>query len=136
MTGSPTSNAGHAALDRRGATLTAADLPDLHDDEYGYLGYPELLTDYPVSGDATLTGYGTINARRVGWARASQLWRGPKVRPDRLTEGIREGDDITTWQGRGTVTRVGTIAGWMMLGGKEVRWEFSEVHNIHPVTKE
>ena len=46
------------------------------------------------------------------------------------TAGISVGDTIKTRQGEGTVTRVGSIAGFYMLGGREVRWDADSVLSV------
>ena len=43
------------------------------------------------------------------------------------TYGIRVGGTITTRDGSGEVTRVGSIAGFYLLNGTETRWEEWEV---------
>lgn len=55
----------------------------------------------------------------------------PEPKPvEPKTAGISVGDTIKTWQGEGTVTRVGTIAGFYMLGGREVRWDAESVLSV------
>ena len=81
----------------------------------------------PISGDATVRQYG-IDGRTTG----IRLWRMRGVKPKRATTGIRAGDTITTWQGTGMVTRVGTIAGFYILNGTETRWTIESVTSITP----
>lgn len=82
---------------------------------------------YPVSADETWREYGRDHRHDM-----RPLWRSPGVMPKHPTEGIRIGAEIVTYAGRGTVTRVGTIAGWYMLNGQEQRWEISQVRRIIP----
>ena len=87
-------------------------------------------SDWPVSGDESMRDLG----RRVIRQSTVDLWHGPNVAPKIKTAGIRVGDVIDTWQGRLTVTRVGTIAGFGIeaMGGREVRWSIESVTAIHP----
>ena len=86
--------------------------------------------DWPVSGDESMRYLG----RRTIRQGAVDLWHGPNVAPKIKTTGIRVGDVIDTWQGRLTVTRVGSIAGFGIeaLGGREVRWAVESVTAINP----
>ena len=86
--------------------------------------------DWPVSGDETVRYQG----RRAIRQASVDLWHAPSVAPKIKTTGIRVGDVIDTWQGRLTVTRVGSIAGFGIdaLSGREVRWEIESVTAIHP----
>lgn len=86
--------------------------------------------DWPVSGDETVRYQG----RRAVQQACVNLWHAPGVAPKVKTTGIRVGDAIDTWQGRLTVTRVGSIAGYGIeaMGGREVRWEIESVTAIHP----
>ncbi len=83
--------------------------------------------DWPVSGDATRTGYGTIGCRRHG--QVVNIWHGPRVNRRDIRD-VRIGDQITTWQGVGIVTRRGSNAGWYEVDGHEVRWEAHEIERI------
>lgn len=85
--------------------------------------------DWPVSGDETVRDQG----RRVIRQASVDLWHAPGVAPKIKTTGIRVGAVIDTWQGRLTVTRVGSIAGFGIdaLSGREVRWEIESVMAIH-----
>ena len=85
--------------------------------------------DWPVSGDESMRDLG----RRAIRQSAVDLWHAPNVAPKIKTAGIRVGDLIDTWQGRLTVTRVGTIAGFGTdESGCEVRWAVESVTAIHP----
>lgn len=84
--------------------------------------------NYPVSADETLRAHGYLAMRST----MVDLWSMPGVRPKVVTTGIRVGDTIRTGYGTGVVTRVGTIAGWFMLNGREERWENWEVDRIFP----
>ncbi|MGO2188878.1 MAG: hypothetical protein ACTH4Y_11620 [Microbacterium gubbeenense] len=88
--------------------------------------------DWPVSADETRRAYGYIGARRV--AADIDIWHAPNVAPKLKTQGIRPGDRIDTWAGVGTVTRVGSIAGFATFDNShdERRWEISEVREIIP----
>jgi hypothetical protein len=81
--------------------------------------------DWPVSGDETIRQYG-----RDGRRDMRPLWSAPGVKPESATEGIRVGSQIVTYDGTGTVTRVGSIAGFYMLNGTEQRWEIERVIEI------
>lgn len=83
--------------------------------------------EYPVSGDQTRTAYGTIGCRRHG--QAVNIWHGPRVNRRDIRD-VRIGDEITTWQGTGTVTRCGSVAGWYVVAGREIRWEAHEIERI------
>ena len=89
------------------------------DDMYAVSG-----TDWPTSGDETVIAHGYIGMRR---AHSVDVWSLPGVTPKRVTQGIAPGHTITTWQGTGVVTRVGTIAGFYIVNGKELRWVASEI---------
>lgn len=86
--------------------------------------------DWPVSGDETVRALGYVAVRRA----TVNLWHLPSVRPKHPTTGIRPGDRITAHGVTGTVTRVGTIAGWMTPDGDdhETRWEAWGVSVIMP----
>lgn len=83
----------------------------------------------PVSGDATLRQYG-LNGQRT----RRNLWHEPGIRPAIATTGIRVGDEIATYYGKGAVTRVGTVAGFYMVNGTERRWTVESVVRINPVS--
>lgn len=84
--------------------------------------------DWPVSGDQTIRQYG-LDGRRI----TVDVWKAPGVKPKHATAGIRVGDTIATLSGAtGVVTRVGTVAGWYMLGSVECRWEAWQVKSITP----
>ena len=78
----------------------------------------------PISADETFREYGRAGRRFP----APFLWS--LVRPASKTAGIVVGGKIRTWRGVGTVTRVGTIAGFYMLDGREQRWEIESVREI------
>lgn len=82
----------------------------------------------PVSADETLREYGRAGRREAGVG--INIWRARNVRPALATAGITIGGMIRTWRGDIEVTRVGTIAGFGMLRGQEVRWDISEVREI------
>lgn len=80
----------------------------------------------PVSADETLREYGRHGRR----SPLVNIWRNIGVRPKLATAGITVGGKIRTWRGIIEVTRVGTIAGFGMLNGREERWDISEVREI------
>ena len=82
----------------------------------------------PVSADETLREYGRAGRREAGVG--INIWRGRNVRPALETAGITIGGTIRTWRGDIEVTRVGTIAGFGVLRGQEVRWDIHEVREI------
>ncbi len=86
--------------------------------------------DWPVSGDETVRYQG----RRAIRQATVDLWHAPGVAPKIKTTGIRVGDVIDTWQGRLTVTRVGTVAGFGTdeRSAHEVRWDIESVRAINP----
>lgn len=85
--------------------------------------------DWPVSGDETMRYQGRCAVQRA----TVDLWHAPGVAPKIKTAGIRVGAVIDTWQGRLTVTRVGTIAGFGLdESGREVRWDIESVTAINP----
>lgn len=96
-------------------TVTASAASDLFD---------ATGTEWPVSGDETVIAHGYIGMRR---ARSVDLWASQGVKPKHVTQGIAPGQVITTWQGTGEVTRVGTIAGFYMVDGRELRWDAAEI---------
>lgn len=80
----------------------------------------------PVSADETLREYGRAGRRE---ALTTSIWS--LVRPKQATAGIVVGGKIRVWGGHIlTVTRVGTIAGFGMLNGREVRWDINSVREI------
>lgn len=83
--------------------------------------------DWPVSGDLTAIGYGTIGNRQH--ARRVSVWQCPGVNRRNIRD-VRVGDVITTPYGRGPVTRVGSVAGFYMVGGVETRWIREELERI------
>ena len=85
-------------------------------------------TIHPVSADETLREFGRAGRRESGYG--INIWRARNVRPALATAGITIGGTIRTWRGDIEVTRVGTIAGFGMLRGQEVRWDISEVREI------
>ena len=86
--------------------------------------------EWPVSGDESVRAHGYIGLRR---ARDSvSLWDFPGIKPKVKTTGIRVGDTIETWSYTGVVTRVGSIAGFYMVAGKELRWTIESVIEIRP----
>lgn len=97
---------------------------------------PSRNANRPISADETLRAVGYLGLRKA-WFKAD-LWRGPNVRPAIATTGIRVGDTIVALpHGIGRVTRVGTIAGWMVPNhgpnaGEEVRWDVGGVTRIIP----
>ena len=91
---------------------------------HGTIAARDKRTIRPISADETLREYGRAG-RRVG---APSIWR--LVRPATKTAGIVVGGRIRTWRGIGTVTRVGTIAGFYTLNGREERWDIESVQEI------
>lgn len=116
--------------------MTTATTPRAANDRATAVNANELFNstgiDWPVSGDATTVGYGTIGARRA--AQAVHIWGNDGVAPRIKTTGIRVGDTIRTWGGDIVVSRVGTIAGFGYLDGSqnETRWVIGEVLEIIP----
>lgn len=90
---------------------------------------------WPVSADETKRALGTLAVRDAQRKAGASLWHSPGVAPRIKTTGIRVGDTITTWQGQGIVTRVGTMAGFYLPTGNpddERRWDVAQVRTITP----
>lgn len=84
----------------------------------------------PISGDETIREYGRAGRRVAG----PKLWL--LVRPACKTAGIERGVKIRTADGFGVVTRVGTIAGFYEINGREERWDIESVYEIIVPEKE
>lgn len=100
----------------------------LHDVSVAYPSGCE--TGWPVSGDELIRAYG-YRGRREAFKKS--IWTFPGVAPKRATQGIVRGSVITLSNGlTGTVTHVGSIAGWMLTEGDGAsrRWEAFEVVRV------
>lgn len=97
----------------------------------GALAANDAHVEWTVSGDETVRAHGYMGLRRA--RNAVSLWDMPGAKPQIKTTGIRVGDTIHLNYGlSGVVTRVGTIAGFFLVNGKEQRWEVWEVEHIEP----